>query len=101
MARIVHELTEIEITCGITLDQVADTLPKALVRNNSVVLPEDTPPALAASVARAALGEKAAYAGHNELNLPVYRREMTPIHPDYESQTLSEQLNTVMRKTGR
>lgn len=74
MARSInHTLTETEVACGVTLDQVADLLPKVLLRNDQVILPADTPPALAASVARCALGEKAVYTGSNLLGHLVYR----------------------------
>lgn len=76
-----HELTEIEIAAGVTLDQVAQVLPKALLRDERVILPADTAPALAGSVARCVFGEPAEYAGHNQLGLPVYRRVTTPNHP--------------------
>ena len=50
-----HTLTEVEIACGVTLDQVADVLPECYMSlNEKLVLPANTPPALASSVARAA-----------------------------------------------
>lgn len=100
MARITHTLTDTEIACGITLDQVAELLPKVLIRNNRVIVPADTPPALATSVARCAFGEPAVYTGHNELGLPVYRREITPTHPDYEGQTLAQNIEASARRLG-
>lgn len=74
MARITHELTDTEVACGVTLEQVAELRPKVLMKGERVVLPQNTPPALATSVARCALGAPAEYAGHNQLGLPVYRR---------------------------
>lgn len=84
MTTVNHELTEIEIAAGVTLDQVADMMTKGLMRNNRVILPADVSPALGMSVARCMFGEPAVYTGHNELGLPVYRREIGPIFPDYE-----------------
>lgn len=76
MARTIkHELTKTEIACGVTLDQVADLLPKALIRNDRVILPADTSAALATSVARCALGRPVDYAGRNQLGQPIYRAE--------------------------
>lgn len=95
-----HELTDTEIACGVTLDQVAELLPKVLVRNNRVIVPEDAPPALATAVARCAFGEPAVYTGHNQLGQPVYRREVPPIDPDYEGQTLSESIEASARRLG-
>lgn len=74
-----HALTDTEITCGVTLDQVAEILPKTLVRGTGedafVVLPDDDSisPALATSVARCALSTPAGYVGHNTFGQPVYR----------------------------
>lgn len=72
-----HELTELEIACGVTLEQVGEVLLKVyLIPNtNKVVLPRDTPPALAGSVARCALTAPCVFLGFNELKLPVYGLE--------------------------
>ena len=70
-----HTLTEIEIACGVTLEQVQDLLPKVLVRNGRVVFLEDTPPALASSVARCAFAAPAMFAGLNSLGMAVYKQE--------------------------
>lgn len=88
MPRITHELTEIEIACGVTLEQVAEMLPRVLVRDRRVIVPADTPPALAISVARCALGETAVYSGHNRLGLLVYRPQSTSMHPRFDGDTL-------------
>lgn len=69
------ELTEIEVACGVTLEQVQEVLPKVLVRNERVIFPKFTPPALCGAVARCALAENAEFAGLNSLGLPVYRAE--------------------------
>lgn len=76
MPRITHELTETEIACGVTVEQVLDLLPKGLFFDGDAAfaLPADTPPALGLSTARAAFGTTAEYAGVNQLGLPVYRR---------------------------
>lgn len=56
MTHYTHELTNTEIACGITLEQVARELPRALVRGDRVHLDGQPSPALATSVARAAFG---------------------------------------------
>lgn len=56
MTRYTHELTATEIACGVTLDRVADELPRVLVRDHRVHIASDLSPALATSVARAAFG---------------------------------------------
>lgn len=66
------ELTEIEIACGVTLEQVQQVLPKALVRSYKVVLPSDSSPALAAATARCALAAPAEYVGMFN-GCPVYQ----------------------------
>lgn len=101
MARsIKHKLTDIEIACGVTLEQVADLLPKVLVRDGRAIVPKDTPPALSASVARCALGEKAVYTGHNQLGQPVYRRQLLALNPEYPGQTLGQSIEDSMRRHG-
>lgn len=72
MRHYVHELTPTEEACGVTLEQVADLLPKVLVRNGKVYLPTNTPPALAGSVARCALGQPARYVGTASIDYPIY-----------------------------
>lgn len=72
-----HELSPIEIECGITLEQVAELLPKALLieSGTKIVFPVNTGAALASSTARCAFaGETADFAGLNQLTQPVYRR---------------------------
>ena len=71
------ELTEIEIACGVTLEQVQDVLPKVLVRNNvGVIFPETVSPALAGAVARCALAGAAEYSGHNQFGQAIYRQSI-------------------------
>lgn len=69
------ELSEIEIACGVTLEQVQDLLPKVLVREGAVIFPKYTGPALCGAVARCALATPAQFAGLNSLGMPVYRAE--------------------------
>ncbi|AET09818.1 hypothetical protein [Gordonia phage GTE5] len=57
MSHYVHTLTEIETECGVTLDTVAAELPRVAIRDNGAVwISADLPPAVAGSVARAAVG---------------------------------------------
>lgn len=76
MSYLNHELTETEIAAGVTLEQVADLLPKVLIRSDGskIVLPADTSPALAGSTARCAFAGPVDFAGFNQLAQPVYRR---------------------------
>lgn len=68
-----HTLTELERACGVTLTDVARELPRAYMPDSfTVILPDGLAPALAGSVARAAIGA-CEYAGHNAIGLPVYR----------------------------
>lgn len=67
------ELTEIEEYCGVTLEEVAEVLPKVLVRNDQVFLPEHVGPALAGAVARCALAGPVEFVGINTLRQPIYR----------------------------
>lgn len=72
-----HTLTEVEGLCGVTLDGVDDTLAKCLMLDDDrVILPKDTPPALAGSVARCAFsGDGVEFAGMSLGTMPVYRRK--------------------------
>ncbi|AET09911.1 hypothetical protein GoPhGRU1p70 [Gordonia phage GRU1] len=57
MSHYVHTLTDIEKVCGVTLDTVAAELPRVAIRPNGAVwISADLPPAVAGSVARAAVG---------------------------------------------
>ncbi len=77
MTAITHTLTEIEAACGVTLEQVADLLPKGLFIKDGTryVLPENTPPALGTSTARAAFGRPAQFLALNQFGQPVYGTE--------------------------
>ena len=67
------ELTETELACGVTLEQVADVLPRVLVRDGRLFLPANTPPALGNAVARCVFaGEPHTFSGF-ALGMPVYR----------------------------
>lgn len=66
------ELSEVEIACGVTLDQVARELPRVLVRDGRVYIDGNVGPALAGATARAALGAPAAFVGLNQLGMSVY-----------------------------
>lgn len=69
------ELTEIEIACGVTLEQVQDLILKVLVREGvGVIFPVDVAPALAGAVARCALAGAAEYSGHNQFGQAIYRQ---------------------------
>ena len=71
-----HELTDLEIACGITLEQVAELLLMVAFVDNgqAVLLPKNTSPALGASTARCAFGSPADFVGLNYLGMPAYRR---------------------------
>lgn len=60
MSAYVHTLTDIELACGVTLEQVAAELPRVLIRDSgaTVIVDATNPPALCASVARCAFGDR-------------------------------------------
>lgn len=67
-----HTLTETEIACGVTLEDVARELPRGVFRNEHVfphfVVSPECGPALAGSVARAAFaGREVEYMGRTRL----------------------------------
>ncbi|MET4703055.1 hypothetical protein [Frigoribacterium sp. UYMn621] len=75
MSTYIHTLTALETACGVTLEQVAEILPKVLVmKDGAVMLPHGIGPALASSVARCALGSPALYVGCNTPGYPIYRK---------------------------
>lgn len=77
MSYYTHKLTPTEEACGVTMEKVADLLPKVLVRDGNVYLPADTPPALASSVARCALGAPATFVGISRATgYPIYAAEV-------------------------
>jgi len=73
MSNYIHLITPVESACGVTLDQVARVLPLVLLLDGggAVMIPRDTPPALAGSVARCALGGSATFS-HLKNGYPVY-----------------------------
>ena len=73
MAHYTLELTEIELACGVTLEQVADVLPRVLVRDSRLFLPANTPPALGKAVARCVFADKPHTFSGFALGMPVYR----------------------------
>ncbi len=64
-----HTLTDIEVACGVTLEDVARELPRGVFRRNGewFVVGEDLSPALASSVARCAFGGSVEYVGRTAL----------------------------------
>lgn len=68
------ELTEIEQACGVTLEQVAEHLPRVAVRGDRVFMPPELSPALAGAVARAALAGPTEFVKINTLGLLVHER---------------------------
>ncbi|AXH49817.1 hypothetical protein KNU02_gp92 [Gordonia phage Pleakley] len=83
------ELTDIERACGVTLDQVADVLPKVALRENwqerAVWVPDthngkSVGPALAGAVARAALAGPVEFRS-SRFGVLVYVPDYTPPAP--------------------
>ena len=72
------EPTEIEAACGVTAEQVADLLPKVLIRTGpdwlrTVHFPSLVPPVLCGAVTRTALGHSEyTFLGLNRLGMPMY-----------------------------
>jgi len=74
MSTYTHELTGVEQACGVTLEQVAEQLPRVLMNGDRIIVDGKLPPALSGSVARcAAGGERVELAGFNALGDIVYR----------------------------
>lgn len=70
MATYTHQLTEIEMMCGVTIEEVAEELPRGVFRDNgeTFVVAGDLGPALAGSVARCAFaGAEVDYIGRTPL----------------------------------
>lgn len=63
MAEYITQLTPTEEACGVTLDAVAELLPKGAFFSNGELwaMPANTPPALAGAVARTAFGGPAEF----------------------------------------
>lgn len=73
MAHYTLELTEIELACGVTLEQVSDVMPRVLVRDGRLFLPANTPPALGKAVARCVFADKPHTFSGIALGMPAYR----------------------------
>ncbi|ANA87133.1 hypothetical protein SEA_MINECRAFTSTEVE_100 [Gordonia phage MinecraftSteve] len=70
-------LSEIEESCGVTLEAVAELLPKVLVRDNKVYLPSGGSPALDGATARCALAEQVRFVGISKhTGYTIYEREI-------------------------
>lgn len=71
------ELTEIEVACGVTLEQVQEVLPKVLVRRGELaIMPDGLSPALCGAVARCVFaGAGIKFQGLNMFGQPVYTLE--------------------------
>ena len=76
MSHYVHQLTELELACGVTLADVARELPRVMIRDSgaTVVVDATLSPALANSVARASFGPHPHKLSHiqRDLGLAVY-----------------------------
>ena len=73
MANYTLVLTEIELACGVTLEQVADVMPRVLVRDDRLFLPANTSPALGKAVARCVFADKPHTFTGLSLGMPAYR----------------------------
>lgn len=62
MAAYTLTLSETETACGVTLDAVADLLPRGAFFGETFFLPANTPPALGTATARAAFAAPAKFA---------------------------------------
>lgn len=71
------ELTEIEVACGVTLEQVQEVLPKVLVRRGELaIMPDGISPALGGAVARCVFaGAGIKFMGLNAFGQPCYALE--------------------------
>lgn len=76
MSTYTHTLTEIEEACGVTLEAVAEVLPRAYVFDSAaaIMLPKDTPPALCSSTARCAFAGAEVEFSHIKKGYPIYRK---------------------------
>jgi hypothetical protein len=72
MATYKFELTEIEVSCGVTLEDVQRERPRALLLDGKCMVDIESP-ALAGAVARCAFGRAASFSGFNSLGYAVYR----------------------------
>lgn len=70
------ELTELEIACGVTVDDVTALSQKTLVTDNKVVFPADVSPAEASVFLRCIGRENHVYSGRESVTgFFVYREE--------------------------
>ena len=69
------ELTELEIACGVTIDDVTELSKKTLVTDNRVVFPADVSPAEASAFLRSIGRENYVYSGQEVVTRFVVYRE--------------------------
>ena len=70
------ELTELEIACGVTVDDVTELSKKTLVTDNRVIFPSNVFPAEASAFLRSIGRENYVYSGREFVTrLVVYREE--------------------------
>ena len=71
-----NKLTEMEIACGVTVDDVTALSQKTLVTDNKVVFPADVSPAEASAFLRCIGRENHVYSGRESVTrFVVYREE--------------------------
>ena len=71
-----NKLTELEITCGVTVDNIIELSKKTLVTDNKVVFPADVSPAEASAFLRSIGRENHVYSGRESVTrFVVYREE--------------------------
>ena len=71
-----NKLTEMEIACGVTVDDVTALSQKTLVTDNKVVFPADVSPAEASAFLRSIGRENHVYSGRESVTgFFVYREE--------------------------
>ena len=70
------ELTELEIACGVTVDDIIELSKKTLVTANKVVFPANVSPAEASAFLRSIGRENHVYSGRESVTrFVVYREE--------------------------
>ena len=71
-----NKLTELEIACGVTVDDIIELSKKTLVTDNKVVFPADVSPAEASAFLRCIGRENHVYSGRESVTrFVVYREE--------------------------
>ena len=71
-----NKLTELEIACGVTVDDVTELSKKTLVTDNKVVFPANVSPAEASAFLRSIGRENHVYSGRESITrFVVYREE--------------------------